>query len=119
VEILFVVREGLERFEEETVNRLKGISGLYDVSDSTIGDCLSASFDFDDDSTMLRLAGDFQRISITGTGPASRELVLLVRRALEGLRLRVFDIDFSFDAELVAAMTSEDLQCFLEGNAKS
>ncbi len=117
--LLLIVREDLGPFGEPgTAELLRGIPGLYDLSTSTLGDRFSADFDHESDSTTIRLSDDLRRISISGAGPASRRLVLLVAGALRSEKLRLFDLDYSFDARLSETTTDEELRLLLVENGK-
>lgn len=118
MDFLFITRQNLEPFEEnETLERLQSIPDLYNTSTSTIGDRFSASFDHGSDSTIVRLSKDLQQISISGVGPASKKLILMVTKVLEEQHLRLFDMDYSFDVEIDKSTTDEELRTILEDNA--
>ena len=96
--------------ECDTALRLATIPGLSQISSSTIGDRLSATFDYQHDSTILRLPENLGCITIHGSGPASRMLAILVARALPHLALRLSDIDYNFDLPLDPQATHRTLR---------
>jgi len=100
--------------DRDTSERLAGIPGLYNCSETTIGDRFSASFDYQGDSTIVRLSEDHQRISVAGSGPASTRLAVLVAQALASLSLRLFDLDYSFDIPLDTGTSEQALRDQLE-----
>jgi len=73
------------------------------------GAAIEAVYDQIDDYTIVRLTGDRETISLSGTTDAALRAVLILQRRLPG-PLRIIDTDYSFDLALGGFASIEELR---------
>lgn len=89
------------------ISAIKDI-GVYNEQDKEPLTSFSCSFDYGDDSTIIRLAETLDTISLSGSGKASIKAVLLIQKYYK-TALRLTNLDYTFDIELSDILSIEQL----------
>jgi hypothetical protein len=102
-------------FEVEAIERVFQLEeGFVQVRYSTpIGTPIEADFVEGQDSTIVRLSGNRNRISLSGTSDAALRAALILRKHLD-TPLRMVDTDYSFDLILRDLMSLEELRSAID-----
>jgi len=89
------------KFDENLILQiLKAMPGASKVKvGQFIGACIEASFDFEDDSTIIRLKPDRETIAISGVGKASLQAAYRLQSEYPK-PIHMIDADYSFDVVL-------------------
>jgi hypothetical protein len=98
-------------FETETIDRIfRSEPGFRNVRfDEPGGAVIEAEYVEPDDWTFVRLDGDRDTISLTGTSDAALRAALILQRNLP-MPLRMVDTSYSFDVILRDFQTFEELR---------
>lgn len=90
-----------EQFDDEEVYRyLQEIPGVSELKRGCfVGAVLQCHYDFNGDSTIVRLSDDLGTITAAGTGDASLQVALELQRR-ETRPIRVTDFGYNFDLSL-------------------
>lgn len=108
--VLLFHDEGLLLDPAAVRDALVSIDGVYNLQDGgREGSVLDCEFDFEGDSTIIRLSADLKRVSLSGGGDASLEAALQLQRLL-GLPLRAVDVAYSFDVLLAGVESLRELK---------
>ncbi len=100
---------------EETLSALENISEINAKKYDSVGSIFQGSFDFGNDSTIVRLKDDLKSISISGTGDASLKLALEIQKRIKP-ELIVTDSDYSFETSLKEISTIKGLRQKMTGS---
>jgi len=98
-------------FEVEAIKRVfRSEGGFRDVRlNEPGGAVIEADYVEPQDRTIVRLSGDLETISLSGTSDAALRAALILQSHLDG-PLRIIDTDYSFDLILKDFSNIEELQ---------
>jgi hypothetical protein len=106
--LLLYGKSGFKFNAEQIYQALQSLPGVHDLQRGTLTDAvLQGEYDFQGDSTILRLSADLQSITATGTGPASQQIILTLQKLL-ARPLFVTDYGYNFDLPLSGIQTVEE-----------
>lgn len=98
--LLMFVGEHVQFDDEEVYRYLQEIPGVSGLNRGRfIGAVLQCHYDFNGDSTIVRLSDDLRTVTAAGTGDASLQVALELQRR-ETRPMRVTDFGYNFDLSL-------------------
>ena len=107
---LLIYKKNQNFFEfDEILKNVKSIKGLYDIKVNDKDSTIFAQFDFNDDSTILRISKNLEHITISGIGDASAMLAFIINKNCDD-KLNLVDRDYSFDLDLSLYNSFEELK---------
>lgn len=110
MDFLLLYADGLRFDREEIRGVLRGIPGVTGLEERNgTGWVLQAHFDYEGDSTIIRLVDDEESISLSGTGPASLKAVVEIQ-SRSSVDLRLVDANYTFDLAVPRGGTVAILQ---------
>ncbi len=87
---------------------------FYDVRfNEPGGAAIEADYVEENDSTIVRLSGNLETMSLSGTSDAALRVALILQRRLQA-PLRIIDLDYSFDLALEDFRTVEELRTAID-----
>lgn len=116
---LLLLRSDGQRFVASEFRAIvEVVEGFYDVRfDEPGGAVIEAEYSDGRDSTIVRLNGKLDAISLTGMTDAALAASLILQQKLKA-DLRIIDSDYSFDLNLVDFAGIDSLQSAIEDAAK-
>jgi hypothetical protein len=112
--LLLLNADGCEFNRAEVKEALEGIEGVYNLREGDfIGSILDCEFDFENDSTIVRLSDDLKTIEMTGVGDSGLRMALELQRSLTS-NLRMIDWAYTFDIRLSGIESFEALRAIVD-----